>query len=67
MIFQEPMSSLNPCFTVGFQIMEALKDAPRHGQGARASARAIELLGLVGIPVARAAADGLSRTSCRAA
>ena len=26
MIFQEPMSSLNPCFTVGFQIMEALKE-----------------------------------------
>ena len=25
MIFQEPMSSLNPCFTVGFQITEALK------------------------------------------
>jgi dipeptide transport system ATP-binding protein len=25
MIFQEPMSSLNPCFTVGFQIDEALK------------------------------------------
>ncbi len=24
MIFQEPMSSLNPCFTVGFQIGEAL-------------------------------------------
>ena len=23
MIFQEPMSSLNPCFTVGFQLMEA--------------------------------------------
>ena len=25
MIFQEPMSSLNPCFTVGFQLMEALQ------------------------------------------
>ncbi len=25
MIFQEPMSSLNPCFTVGFQIDESLK------------------------------------------
>ena len=25
MIFQEPMSSLNPCFTVGFQIGEVLK------------------------------------------
>ncbi|MBP0587834.1 hypothetical protein J8J22_22510, partial [Mycobacterium tuberculosis] len=26
MIFQEPMSSLNPCFTVGFQLKEALKE-----------------------------------------
>ena len=26
MIFQEPMSSLNPCFTVGFQIKEALRE-----------------------------------------
>jgi dipeptide transport system ATP-binding protein len=25
MIFQEPMTSLNPCFTVGFQLMEAMK------------------------------------------
>lgn len=49
MIFQEPMSSLNPCFTVGFQIKEALRlhlglnRADRH-------ARAIELFEQVGIP-----------------
>ncbi len=49
MIFQEPMSSLNPCFTVGFQIKEALK---KHLDLSRAQrhARAIELLDLVGIP-----------------
>ena len=29
MIFQEPMASLNPCFTVGFQIGEALEDPSR--------------------------------------
>jgi dipeptide transport system ATP-binding protein len=49
MIFQEPMSSLNPCFTVGFQIKETLKkhlDLSRHER----HARAIELLDLVGIP-----------------
>ena len=32
MIFQEPMSSLNPCFTVGFQLDETLQLPPRHGQ-----------------------------------
>ena len=49
MIFQEPMTSLNPCFTVGFQIREVLR---RHlGLSARDSMkRAIELLEQVGIP-----------------
>jgi dipeptide transport system ATP-binding protein len=49
MIFQEPMTSLNPCFTVGFQIMESLKS---HLGGSRAErrVRAAELLDLVGIP-----------------
>ena len=49
MIFQEPMSSLNPCFTVGFQIIEALKEHLDLDKAQR-KARAIELLGLVGIP-----------------
>ncbi len=49
MIFQEPMSSLNPCFTVGFQIGEALATHLGLGRAAR-RARAIELLELVGIP-----------------
>ncbi len=51
-IFQDPMTSLNPVFTVGWQIMEPLrkhmgmsKDAARN--------RAVELLELVGIPDAR--------------
>ncbi|MBL8670009.1 MAG: ATP-binding cassette domain-containing protein [Alphaproteobacteria bacterium] len=49
MIFQEPMSSLNPCFTVGFQIMEAL--AVHEGLGrAERRRRAVELLAQVGIP-----------------
>jgi dipeptide transport system ATP-binding protein len=49
MIFQEPMSSLNPCFQVGWQIKESLRlhmgmdRAQRH-------ARAIELFEQVGIP-----------------
>jgi peptide/nickel transport system ATP-binding protein len=49
MIFQEPMSSLNPVFTVGFQVGEVLR---RHmGMNARqARARTLELLEEVGIP-----------------
>jgi dipeptide transport system ATP-binding protein len=51
MIFQEPMSSLNPCFTVGFQIGESLKQHLGLDRKARKK-RCIELLDLVGIPAA---------------
>jgi dipeptide transport system ATP-binding protein len=49
MIFQEPIASLNPCFTVGFQIGETLKahlDLDRREQ----KQRSVELLREVGIP-----------------
>ena len=49
MIFQEPMSSLNPCFTVGFQIGEALKAHLGLDRKARGR-RVLELLAEVGIP-----------------
>ncbi len=49
MIFQEPMTSLNPVFTVGDQIAEAAIVHQRLGRRA-ARARAIEMLVLVGIP-----------------
>jgi dipeptide transport system ATP-binding protein len=49
MIFQEPIASLNPCFTVGFQIEESLKLHLKMDRKTR-RARAIELLTLVGIP-----------------
>jgi dipeptide transport system ATP-binding protein len=50
MVFQEPMSSLNPCFTVGYQIGEALAThLPDLDRNARRK-RVIELLDLVGIP-----------------
>ena len=49
MIFQEPMSSLNPCFTVGFQIKEALRQHLNLSSRERQT-RAIELLEQVGIP-----------------
>jgi peptide/nickel transport system ATP-binding protein len=49
MIFQEPMTSLNPAFTVGAQIVEVIE---RHhpGGSAEAKARAIEMLRRVRIP-----------------
>jgi len=49
MIFQEPMSSLNPCFTVGFQIGETLK-AHLGLTRAERRERSIALLEAVGIP-----------------
>ena len=49
MIFQEPMASLNPCFTVGFQIEEVLR-VHMNMDRARRRARAIELFQQVGIP-----------------
>ncbi len=49
MIFQEPMTSLNPCFTVGFQLTESMRE--HEGlSGRRARERAVELLHQVGIP-----------------
>jgi len=49
MIFQEPMTSLNPVFTVGDQVGEAVR---QHQRKSRREARAIaiEMFGLVGIP-----------------
>ena len=48
-IFQDPMTSLNPVFTVGFQIMEPLREHMGMNKEA-AQKRAQELLELVGIP-----------------
>jgi dipeptide transport system ATP-binding protein len=49
MVFQEPMSSLNPCYPIGWQIGESLRAhhaVPRHA----VRDRVVELLGQVGIP-----------------
>ena len=48
-IFQEPMTALNPVYTIGFQIIETLRNHFDMGPK-EARARAIELLGMVEIP-----------------
>ena len=52
MVFQDPMSSLNPVYTVGFQISEALI-LHKNMNKRQAKEKTIELLNLVGIPEAR--------------
>ncbi len=49
MVFQEPMTSLNPVLTIGRQLTEGL-EIHLGLKGAVAQARAVELLGMVGIP-----------------
>ncbi len=51
MVFQEPMTSLNPVFTIGEQIIETIRAHERAGAAA-GFARAVELLEKVGIPSA---------------
>ena len=50
MIFQDPLSSLHPYYRVGWQIIEMIRSHDRSTSKAKARARAIELLRLVGIP-----------------
>jgi oligopeptide transport system ATP-binding protein len=56
MVFQDPMTSLNPVLTVGFQITEALKLHQKVDDGT-ARRQAAELLSLVGIPNAEERLD----------
>jgi len=53
MIFQEPMTSLNPVFSVGWQLKEAIRFHQRLTEK-QVEDRAVEMLGLVGIPSPKA-------------
>ncbi|MEK4487133.1 ABC transporter ATP-binding protein [Psychrobacillus sp. FSL H8-0484] len=50
MIFQEPMTSLNPLFTIGNQLIEAITLHKKDWSKKQVKARAIEMLKLVGLP-----------------
>jgi peptide/nickel transport system ATP-binding protein len=50
LIFQEPMSALNPVFTIGAQIVETLRIHGRAGSRREAHAQAVDLLAKVSIP-----------------
>ena len=52
MIFQEPMTSLNPVLTVGFQIVEAMRAHDAASSGRELKKRAIEVLDQVRMPAA---------------
>ena len=53
MIFQDPMTSLNPVFTIGYQIAETVKRHRKDISNDQAWKRAIEMLDLVRIPDAK--------------
>jgi oligopeptide/dipeptide ABC transporter ATP-binding protein len=53
MIFQDPMTSLDPVYKIGYQIAETVRQHDRSVSSKAAWARAVELLELVGIPNAK--------------
>ena len=57
MIFQDPLTSLHPAYSVGWQIIEMIRAHDRKTSKAKAKERAVELLGLVGIPYAKDRVD----------
>ena len=67
MIFQDPMTSLNPVLTDRPADHRGARAAHEDDRQARPSKRAVELLRMVGIPIARRSASTTIRTSSPAA
>ena len=57
MIFQDPLTSLHPAYSVGWQIVEMIRSHKKDVSKKAAKERAVELLGLVGIPKPRQRVD----------
>jgi peptide/nickel transport system ATP-binding protein len=57
MIFQDPLSSLHPFYKIGYQLVEARRAHHPEESKAKARGRAVEMLGLVGIPDPRRCVD----------
>ena len=67
MIFQEPMTALNPVLTVGLQIEETHPRMAPRARGRAGARRAVELMRVVGIPAPEARLDASIRTNSPAA
>ena len=67
MIFQEPMASLNPCYTVGYQIEEVLIHILGMWSRPERRRRAVELLRSRSASPSGGAVDAAILTRCRAA